>query len=45
VSSFISRVMTVCSSGKLKPLAVTTPQRSSVLPNEPTMKEAGLKGY
>ena len=31
--------------GKLKPLAVTTPQRSSVLPNVPTMEEAGLKGY
>lgn len=31
--------------GKLKALAVTTPQRSSVLPNIPTMEEAGLKGY
>ena len=31
--------------GKLKPLAVTTPQRSSVLPQVPTMEEAGLKGY
>jgi len=31
--------------GKLKALAVTTPQRSSALPHEPTMEEAGLKGY
>jgi len=32
-------------SGRLKALAVTTTKRSSVLPNVPTLSEAGLKGY
>jgi len=31
--------------GKLKPLAVTTATRSFVVPNVPTMQEAGLPGY
>jgi tripartite-type tricarboxylate transporter receptor subunit TctC len=31
--------------GKLKPLAVTTAQRSFVAPNVPTMQEAGLPNY
>jgi tripartite-type tricarboxylate transporter receptor subunit TctC len=32
-------------SGKLKALAVTSPQRSPAVPNLPTMAEAGLPGY
>ena len=32
-------------SGKLRPLAVTTTQRSTFYPEVPTMSEAGVKGY
>jgi tripartite-type tricarboxylate transporter receptor subunit TctC len=32
-------------SGKLKALAVTSAQRSTALPDLPTLAEAGLKGY
>jgi tripartite-type tricarboxylate transporter receptor subunit TctC len=32
-------------SGKVRALAVTTRQRSSLAPNVPTMQEAGLSGY
>ncbi|MDN3988087.1 Bug family tripartite tricarboxylate transporter substrate binding protein [Zwartia vadi] len=32
-------------SGKLKALAVTTPKRSSTLPNLPTVAESGMAGY
>src|SRR5262249_8692513 len=31
--------------GKLKPLGVTSPTRSSHLPDVPTLDAAGLKGY
>jgi tripartite-type tricarboxylate transporter receptor subunit TctC len=30
--------------GQLRPLAVTSPARSAILPNVPTLREAGLKG-
>jgi tripartite-type tricarboxylate transporter receptor subunit TctC len=40
-----SSAMTHIKSGKLKALAVTTSQRSSELPNVPTLAEAGVPGF
>lgn len=41
----ITPVLPHIQAGKLRALAVTTAKRSSVLPEVPTMEEAGLKGF
>ncbi len=41
----ITPVLQHIKGGKLRPLAVTTAKRSSVLPDVPTLEEAGLKGF
>ena len=41
----VSTAMTQVQSGKLRALGVTTLTRSQVLPNVPTLDEAGLRGY
>lgn len=40
-----SSAMAHIKSGKLKPLAVTTPKRSAELPDVPTLAEAGVPGF
>lgn len=41
----VTPVLQHIQAGKLRALAVTTAKRSSVLPNVPTLDEAGLKGF
>ncbi|EHP40182.1 extra-cytoplasmic solute receptor family protein 77 [Cupriavidus basilensis OR16] len=41
----ISGVLQFVQSGRVKPLAVTSLQRASVLPNVPTIDESGIKGF
>jgi tripartite-type tricarboxylate transporter receptor subunit TctC len=38
-------VLTHVQSGRLRPLAITSAKRSAVLPDLPTLQEAGLDGY
>lgn len=45
IISTLASAMPQVKSGKLKPLAITTAQRSSFFPELPTMSEAGVAGY
>ena len=38
-------VMTYIKSGKLVPLAVSSPRRTALIPQLPTIAESGLAGY
>ncbi|MHA7685722.1 tripartite tricarboxylate transporter substrate binding protein [Cupriavidus sp. PET2-C1] len=45
ITDAVTTAAPIIKAGRLKPLAVTTGTRSSVLPNVPTMKEAGFPNY
>jgi tripartite-type tricarboxylate transporter receptor subunit TctC len=45
VSTNISDVMPYIASGNMRPLAVTSASRSTVLPDVPTIAEAGVSGF
>ncbi|WP_020656665.1 tripartite tricarboxylate transporter substrate binding protein [Massilia niastensis] len=45
VADAVSTIASAARTGKVKALAVTGPRRSSVLPDLPTMQEAGLPNY
>jgi tripartite-type tricarboxylate transporter receptor subunit TctC len=44
LDSMIS-LMQMAKSGKVKPIAITSPQRSSLMPDVPTFKESGLPTF
>lgn len=41
----VATVLPFFSQGRLRPLGVTTPKRTAVLPDVPTIAESGLSGY
>jgi len=43
--SNVGGTMSLMKGGKVKPLAITTPQRTPLLPDLPTVAEAGVKDY
>ncbi len=45
VFASLASALTLLDAGKLRPLAVTTAKRASLLPSTPTLDESGLRGY